>query len=389
MKKYLNIIFITIFLIICLIPTFNVNTKKLRAYRELRHYAEFKPLIMGGRINNNFGRDFDNWFSDRFFLRPNLIDIYSNFKYTLCFENYILNTDLINKKSHWFFYGITANKEYAPQDWRTDKIIESLDRLNDYFAKQNTKLYVMIIPSKTTLYEEETSVFRNQIQKFSEMENNILKILMDNSRCKIIYPYEELMEAKKKDYIFYKVDHHWTDYGAYIGYKALSKEIKKDFPQYNTVDLKDFYVNKSKYIRSDIGREFSTGSVIYAFPLRMNILYNFLDTEYTYYDYKKTKNTRMYYDRENYTKYHITPKSKNKLKLLLLGVSYNESLQQYLPYSVKELLYLRFLTHLTRVEDEFKMYKRFNNKISEYQPDIAVLCVGVEQLYRLLDLFED
>jgi hypothetical protein len=63
-----------------------------------------------------------------------------------------------------------------------------------------------------------------------------------NKRVEPIEIHQELAKHKK-EYIYYKTDHHWTDLGAYYGYKAFCKAAK-----IKPIDLSEM---KSKQIKGD------------------------------------------------------------------------------------------------------------------------------------------
>ena len=62
---------------------------------------------------------------------------------------------------------------------------------------------------------------------------DLIEYIKKASRFPVVFPYEELVEASRQDFVFFKTDHHWTDWGAFAGYQVLMNEIKKDFPYVN------------------------------------------------------------------------------------------------------------------------------------------------------------
>lgn len=76
-KSRIDIIFLTIFFIMLLIPFSHIN-KEDKSLSENRMLAKWKPLInQEGKLNYNFGKDFESWFNDRFNTREFLVSVKS------------------------------------------------------------------------------------------------------------------------------------------------------------------------------------------------------------------------------------------------------------------------------------------------------------------------
>ena len=77
--------------------------------------------------------------------------------------------------------------------------------------------------SKTSFMEAGTLV---RLTLVSEKDNTdqIVEYLKTNTDIRVVYPYEELMRFKEKypdEPLYYHLDTHWNELGAYIGAKAL------------------------------------------------------------------------------------------------------------------------------------------------------------------------
>ena len=82
--------------------------------------------------------------------------------------------------------------------------------------------------------------------------------------------------------------------------------------------------------------------------------------------------------------------SPNDLKVILAGTSNNENFLQFLPYSFKELRYLRFNTVKgVKAEDEYKLMKRYKQYILEHKPDILILSIIADNISELGNLSKE
>lgn len=371
-----EISFVALFFLMLFIPMIHIDDTKY-SMSENRALAVYKPFIKDNKINYSFGKDFDKWFSDRFFLRKILVHNYNNWNYALAKE-YYAPKNVINKKTKWAFCKWELEPINIPKE-DLGKITDNFLRLKKYCKENNIKLYVYVVPTKSVIYEKETPNYIDIQSKINEE-----KEIINNIPIKVIYPIEELKAASKNDFVFFKSEHHWTEYGAYIGYKALIKEIQKDFPQVKEVDLKDYKIFKSKDVRGDFNRKFGFGTTYLSFGLSKAYLRNFQDVDYTYYDYDKNK---IEYKVDKGTK-DFNYKEAPKIRLLLTGTSMNENWLQFLPFSFSDLLYLR-LNYPENTPNMFRLMQRYEQKISEYKPDILVVNICAVDLVKMKYLFDD
>ena len=71
-KSRIEIVFLAIFFIFLFIPMSKIN-QDAKSETENRYLAKYKPLITKeGQLNLSFGKDFENWFNDRFAMRKEL-----------------------------------------------------------------------------------------------------------------------------------------------------------------------------------------------------------------------------------------------------------------------------------------------------------------------------
>ena len=75
-KPRIEILFLAIIIIMLFLPMCHID-KKDKSRSENRTLAKYKPFIQDNKINYNYGRDFDNWFNDRFFLRKPVVKAYA------------------------------------------------------------------------------------------------------------------------------------------------------------------------------------------------------------------------------------------------------------------------------------------------------------------------
>ena len=94
-----EVIFLSIFFILLILPISSINQDEI-SIQENRTLERWRPILSDtGEINYNFGKDFDNWFNDRFFLRENIIKLNQKIKKMFSQNIYCENTRCYSKKN--------------------------------------------------------------------------------------------------------------------------------------------------------------------------------------------------------------------------------------------------------------------------------------------------
>lgn len=241
-KSRIEIIFLTLFFVILFLPMVWIDSSEI-SQKENRMLAKWKPLLNEDfRVNYNFGRDVDNFFQDRFFLRDDLIKFYYN--------QFIINKNLRTKKvikgkDNWLFHGVPSaismyKRENLFSKENLEYVAKVLSDYDDYCKKNGKKFYFYIAPSKSMVYDEFYSeLIKPNKQNTLSLANQLTDYLKENTNVKVIYPQEELKQNKDKGLLYWKTDTHWNEYGAYLGYQILMREINKDL-KLNELKISDF-----------------------------------------------------------------------------------------------------------------------------------------------------
>lgn len=146
----------------------------------------------------------------------------------------------------------------------SEKIVAQFRKLSDKL-ETNARMYVMLVPTAVTIYNDVLPVGALDRGRFRQLETksaieNKLQIERSSKPIQIIDCTEalrkekerqdrsgilerqdtaELAEAISRDAsaapLYYRTDHHWTTHGAYIGYRMIAKEM-----QFTAIPESDF-----------------------------------------------------------------------------------------------------------------------------------------------------
>ncbi len=369
-KSRIEIIFLTLFFTILFIPMMHID-KSLCSNFDSRELEKFHPLIENNQLNNKFGVQFDKWFSDRFLTRKAVIKARKD----------VLDFISLNGSNSAGKYFTNGNFIYAPFETKIIDIkkgqesLKTLEKFDKFCEQNGIKLYVLITPVKTAIYPMSWV-------KYNDKEfNEIVKYERENNHLKVIFPADEL--KKESEYVYFKTEHHWTDSGAFVGYKEIMKLIKKDFPNVKVLDENDFDYFYNKKVRGDFSREFHTGNTCRTYKIPYRICKKYSNTDYKYFRHKdfETLETKVIEDEMHREKFFYYPKGAD-LRVIMLGTSMNENLTEFIPFTFKHVYRLR-----TNSIPENKIMKYLEKKMLDYKPDIIIFCLLVDHLYGITEMF--
>lgn len=382
-----DILFLVLIFVVLFIPMLKLD-KEVYSVKELRPFAQYQPFIKDGAINFNWGNNYTNYFSDHFFLRDAIVSTYCKFRYYLAYKFYVVPGHAVfNKENHWGFriepYSRAIYKKLEEQTVK--RISDNFVKLNQFCSKNNIKLYIVVVPSKEDIYKKHAPYFPAYGQ---ENFHQIYDYIKSKTDVNLIFPSQQFKNRAEKDYLFFKTDHHWTDTGAFIGYKLLSAAIQKDFPDFVPLKEDDFKIFKEKQVRSDFMRDFHNGTTLSAFLNLQGSRFakKILDVEYLYYEYKQNHLLETKIDYENMTKDFYFP-SKNNLTAVEIGNSMSENFNDFLPFSFRHLKYFRANNGRRQAINDLKMAD-YQPLILELKPDVLILTITSAYIIPMLNMYE-
>ncbi len=332
---------------------------------ENRKLAAYKPLFKKtGVLNWNYGKDFDNWFNDRFNFREKIIQAQHEAEYNI-------RTDFVNINNRFIFKSnnyIISNKNHTLIPLTTKELnlySYNLYRFNKFCEDNGSKLYIIIPPAPISFLKKQNLIYNKYPQ------DRTLK-LVDYAKKKynldIIFPEKILRDAGKNGLVYFKTDHHWTDYGAYAIYKFLITKMQKDFPLLTITPLSEFHAFKNSQIRATYNRNFNFGCGYIAVNINAPEIF---DTEYIYYNYKYPENIKIRGKNEHW----IHTNKKGYYKLFIVGDSYMENITYFLNTSFYQIE--KYRTNDGNPQNPHRKYememKPYENIIKKYKPDAVIL----------------
>ena len=204
---------------------------------ENRVLAEKPELTL--ETYEDFPDEYTSWLNDHLPFRNYLITMNSAVDYFVF--NSSSNPMVIKGKGDWLFFNADDADNGNPiadyqgtnlmSDEELQKVAENCIKQRDILKSQGKDFIIFIAPNKERVYSEYMAdEYGKPSPEYKALQ--IYNYLKENTDIKVVYPYEEIMEAKEKAgvNIYYKKDTHWNHIGAYIGARALLDELGINIP---------------------------------------------------------------------------------------------------------------------------------------------------------------
>lgn len=206
-KKYpLTFIILSFMFIVFLIDIF--NSDMYFSNYENRTLAQKPNIYYSDLINGRFSKNYDRYINDQFILRDTWINLKSRSELLL---GKLENNNIIYGQEDFLFDKV--------ENIDNKSLEKNLTTINNFINRNaDSNISFMIIPSSFTIYKD---LLPKGISLIDEEEyiKSIYSSFNNSNNIDLV----QLLREKKDEYIYYKTDHHWTSYGAYLAYREFSK----------------------------------------------------------------------------------------------------------------------------------------------------------------------
>lgn len=231
---------IALFLILLYVPTIvgvvagdSVKSANLEN-RRLNALPEFSLKNIG-----DLPRGYEAYYADNQPFRDQLITFRALMSRALYDRD--ISNQVVFGKDDWLFYCNKADgapiDSYRGEDLLSRQelrqIATSLMQTRDNLRKRGCDFVLFIAPNKERVYSEYMpDRFGPPAERYGV--GQLVDFLRRSTDLKVVYPYEELMQAKQafEDIpIYYSKDTHWNHVGGYIGARALMRALGVELPE--------------------------------------------------------------------------------------------------------------------------------------------------------------
>lgn len=346
MKNILKTAYIVLFLAaLCAVPvSFPFIKDKEFSENENRYLAAKPDFSFSGLTDGEFTKEAEKYIDDQFPLR----DLWTSAKVNilkavgcrdingvyLCEDGYLI-------------------EKWLDSDFNSKQLKENTAAVNLFLASHKSeKSSVIIVPTALEILSEKLPYGAPVFD-----QSDAFEIIEENIDSEIFYNPEDILIKHNNEYIYYRTDHHWTSYGAfltYCGWTGKSEDVT--VKEYDITCATNSFLG-SLYSKVP-GLKYKNDE-IFLYNERNNNTYT------VSYDYGRTENDSIYADIHlsekdkylvfldgNHPEITIRTSLKNNRKLLIFKDSYANSFIPFLLSDYEEI-------HI--IDPRY-----FNRKIDEY-----------------------
>lgn len=366
----IDILMLAVFFALLFLPMSHISDAK-KSEQENRMLAKKPQLTIDGGGYNNYGVQFDAWYNDHFFGRDAMMDLYRIITFNL--DKYYSSSQASMYRDGWLLGNGELYSKISENELH--KIRDGIVAYKLFCESNNIKCYIEIVPRKLEFMKEYQ--FKNIIEK--DKAQIVEEYVSKYADFKIIYPLNELKQANKSDLVYFKTDHHWTDFGAFIGYQELMKAIKEDYPSLHILYENDFNISYSKKVRAEVNHSYGHGQTCKLLNLGENDCLE--NTDYKYYTNKRENELKISTDKFRNKDFYASY-AQNEQKVMIIGNSFAENIAYFFASSFKNVLKRRCNN---QSGNDLKL-SRWKDEIIKSKIDILIIVIQSDFSSRLQNL---
>ncbi len=202
-------------------------------YSELenRNLQQMPEISLDSLATNKWMQDYEAFVKDQFLVRDSWINLKS------ISENILLkteNNDILFGEDDYLFA-----KSFSLDD--EDRFYNNIDAITEFAKRQGENFHVMVVPSSAEVLSQKVPYAAPMISELyyiSEIYDSLI------AQGAMVYDVYDAFIAHQNDYIYYRTDHHWTTYGAFLAYEYFCAQNNMpvfDTNAQNEIIIKDFY----------------------------------------------------------------------------------------------------------------------------------------------------
>ena len=182
---------------------------------------------------------------------------------------------VIEGRHQWLYYlGDNSMGYYQGTNLLTESELayynSILIQLNELCKEKGITLQICMWPNKEQVYPE-YYLGADVVTEYKRVER-LVDYIQANSEVKIVYPLDELVNAKPYWDVYYKFDTHWNMAGGFIGYQAMMQSLGLETTNLYRLPVWEFERNAGDLISlGNLNGAYYTGAVDYQITYRPEI----------------------------------------------------------------------------------------------------------------------
>jgi len=356
---------------------------------EKRRLSDFPVLLRNGNFNASFPKEMESWFNDHFGGRAAALYWY---KWINSHVNSIVSMGpgRWDKRTGWIFKaGGGGHPVVDPHG------VKALTQFRDWLRGQGISFYLVLVPDKERVYRKEARSIGAALEADGLAAwQSALEGVLGN---RLIFPMDALTAEQANEYTYFKTSHHWTQHGAFLGWRLLGQAMlaNGDAADLSPFDSNAYIRTRSRFVREDFSMVDTVGitAALYFGLGISNAPANMLNANYLYYTPKAASFAKKKYLHDNcHCGFDFENPCGNEKRVCILGNSQSDQWDPFVGSSFKHARRIRFnATGLFKGNpaEQAKLLKNFAHDIQDFRADVVVLVLVEYDLARLRDLMRE
>lgn len=233
MNKIVRVIYISVFMLLCCTPLILMPFVHSSGAVGKEDAAENPSLTKNGKINENFGNEFDAWFTQQMPFRTEIIT-----------ANNMVSSNILGKSANgvitgsdgWIFSEETVDDYIGtmPSERAIHNIAETLRIMQHYTTEHGADFVFAAAPNKNSIYPEYMP------KGYIRSDKNTLTVLekyLEEYSVNYVSLKDEMKKQKENgQQIYLKCDTHWNNLGALYGYNAIMNNLGNEYETFAGLD---------------------------------------------------------------------------------------------------------------------------------------------------------
>jgi len=331
-------------------------------WKVYKNKSENRTLAKFPEFNVNkldkFPEEFDAYLNDNFTYRGLFLGAYHEAKFVMGVTPNI--QDVIVGSNGNYFLAYPDQKIYSGEYFFDKKKLRLLEaewrKKQRYLDSKDIPFYWLVAPNKHHVYPENLPM---GIYEKGKNRSIVLKAHFDKTfPLTVVYPLNEMLALKDKQYAYYKQDNHWAQKGAFIAYQEVMKLMHRRDASIRYLSEKEVqwkpYNRTNGNLLNFLGKEGELSEMTYVADFA-----NTSAKEAPLYNFKVTEGFPYPWE---YERHYTNPGALNAKRVLIIRDSFGENMIPFFNETFSETLYI------------FDAWKYAINKqiVERYKPDLII-----------------
>lgn len=240
----IDIVFLSAFFVFLVLPLSRISDDAV-SEQENRVFSPHPTFFGDETFNYEYGKQFEQWFNDRFFGRDFFIHFYNKVQNIIGGKG---NKKVLVGQKNWLYIADSSVVSmYQNMNLFSEKELKIVgEKMHEFVekAKQNgvKNVYFYLSPDKETLYPEFYPTYISKQGEISRLQQ--LRVFMKENYPDLnVWNFTSDLEKikNKGELMFCKTGSHMTGVGSFYEYKFFMKALQNDYPKVKILSETDEY----------------------------------------------------------------------------------------------------------------------------------------------------